>query len=135
VIVADANVIAALWLPTSASDVAEDLVRRDPEWSAPLLWRSEFRSVLAAYLRRHALDLATAGRIAEDAEAHLHGREYQVSSLEVLRRVATSRCSAYDCEYVTLAMELGVPLVTHDREVLKEFPRVARRPEDHLRRV
>jgi len=42
---------------------------------------------------------------------------------------ARSRCSAYDCEFVVLAQELGVPLVTTDAQVLQAFPTVALRPE------
>ncbi|HSN93363.1 MAG TPA: type II toxin-antitoxin system VapC family toxin, partial [Anaeromyxobacteraceae bacterium] len=122
-------VIAGLWLPTSGSEASEGVLARDPEWAAPLLWRSELCSVLAGYLRRGALDLARAARIAEDAEQHLGRREYRVASFEVLRRVAGSRCSAYDCEFVALAEELGVPLVTGDREILQAFPGVAVPPE------
>jgi predicted nucleic acid-binding protein len=133
VIVVDTNVVAGLWLPTSTSAASERVLARDPDWAVPLLWRSEFRSVLAAYLRRGAIDLARAGAIAEDAEAHLQGREYEVPSHRVLHHVARSACSAYDCEFVTLADELGVPLVTHDRAVLTAFPRIARQPERYVR--
>ena len=38
---------------------------------------------------------------------------------------ATSHCSAYDCEFVALALELEVPLVTADRQLLRSFPRIA----------
>ena len=131
-IVVDTNVVAALWLPSSTSSVAERVLARDPDWAAPLLWRSEFRSVLAGYLRRGHLDVERAAAVAEDAEAQLRGREYQVPSHRVLQRVAGSTCSAYDCEFVVLAEDLGVALVTHDRAILGAFPRVARRPEAFL---
>jgi len=39
--------------------------------------------------------------------------------------VLASDCSAYDCEYVALAQDLDVPLVTTDRQVLREFPKIA----------
>ena len=51
-IVVDTNVLAYLWLPGERTTAAERLLKRDPDWNAPLLWRSEFRSVLAGCLRR-----------------------------------------------------------------------------------
>jgi predicted nucleic acid-binding protein len=90
--------------------------------------------VLTGYLRRGAIDVARASAIAEDAEAHLRSREYQVSTHDVLRRVASSRCSAYDCEFVVLAEHLGVPLVTNDRDLLADFPKLARRPDRFVAR-
>jgi predicted nucleic acid-binding protein len=42
-----------------------------------------------------------------------------------MKLVMASGCPAYACEYVALAEDLGVPLVTTDRGVLQAFPRVA----------
>ncbi len=125
-IVVDTNVIAYLWLPGERTAAAERLLRTDPDWNAPLLWRSEFRNVLAGCLRRKDLDLDTALQIADGAEAQLRGREFAVPAAQVLARVHQSDCSAYDCEFVVLAEELSVPLVTSDAKLLKSFPGLAR---------
>ena len=53
------------------------------------------------------------------------GREYSVSSEQVLELVMDSDCTAYDCEYVALAQDLGVPLVTTDKQILRAFPKTA----------
>ncbi len=47
---------------------------------------------------------------------------------------ATAGCSAYDCEFVVLARELRVRLVTFDTEVLQSFPDTADSPETFLSR-
>jgi predicted nucleic acid-binding protein len=39
----------------------------------------------------------------------------------VLQLVSTSRCSAYDCEFVAVAEQLAVPLVTEDLTILAAF--------------
>ena len=122
-IVVDTNVLAALWLPGGQVRAAERSLRRDPEWAAPLLWRSELRNVIATLLRRGVLDLATALSIIDAAEEHLAGKEFAVPSAEVLRLAEGSGCAAYDCEFVALAEELDVPLVTNDRQLLRAFPR------------
>jgi predicted nucleic acid-binding protein len=128
-IVVDTNVLAYLWLPGERTANAERLLRRDPDWNAPLLWRSEFRNVLAGCLRRGDVTLETALQIADEAEGQMRGREYSVPSSQVLARIESSECSAYDCEFVVLAEELGVPLFTADEKLLRSFPSVARRLE------
>jgi predicted nucleic acid-binding protein len=54
-IVVDTNVIAYLYLTGEYSDLSERLLEHDPDWMAPRLWRSEFRNVLALYLRKELL--------------------------------------------------------------------------------
>ena len=46
-IVVDTNVLVYLLVPGEHTEQAERVFRRDPVWAAPLLWRSEFRNVLA----------------------------------------------------------------------------------------
>lgn len=41
----------------------------------------------------------------------------------------SSECSTYECEYVALARELGVPLVTADADLVKAFPGTAVAPQ------
>ena len=127
-IVADTNLLAYLFLGGSGTDAARDVFIRDPEWAAPFLWRSEFRSVLAQYLRKGELTISDALSVQRKAESLLLGREYLVRSDRVLRLVSDSNCSAYDCEFVALASQLRVPLVTSDRQVLAAFPAVATSP-------
>lgn len=44
-IVVDSNVLAYLYLPGEHTAAAERLLEREPEWAAPVLWRSEFRNI------------------------------------------------------------------------------------------
>jgi len=124
-IVVDTNVIGYLYLSGERSEQAERALLKDPLWSAPLLWRSELRNVLALYIKRGALGLEAAQRIMEEATSLMSGREYEVASARVLGLAAASACSAYDCEFVALAQDLDVRLVTVDRGILKEFPDTA----------
>ena len=121
-IVVDTNVLAYLYLPGEYTAQAEALLERDPEWAAPVLWRSEFRNILAGYIRRSTLTFEQARDIQAEAENLLSGAEHDVDSQRVLELVRDSDCSAYDCEFVALAMKLGAALVTMDAKLLRAFP-------------
>lgn len=131
-IVADTNIISYLFLPTAYSAKASRLYLQEAEWAAPSLWRSEFRNVLTLYIRQHILSLSQALAIQEEAEALMLDNEFSITSMQVLTLTDSSHCSAYDCEFVALAKQLSVKLVTEDKKILREFPDVARSLDDFL---
>lgn len=130
-IVVDSNVICYYALPGARTAAADRLRVRDPQWCVPPLWRSEFRNVVLGQIRRGALDLGAAQELVALTEAMLRDNEFAVDSSAILARAAESGCTAYDCEYVVLAENLGVPLVTSDRQVLAAFPDRAVAPEQY----
>ena len=121
-IVVDSNVLAYLYLPGERTADAEALLEQDPEWAAPVLWRSEFRNILAGYTRRKTLTFEQACSLQSEAEDLLSGAEFEVDSRAVLELVRDSDCSAYDCEFIALAIKLDTKLVTADKKVLTAFP-------------
>ncbi len=121
-IVVDTNTIAYLFLEGQYSHEAEALLKQYPVWSAPILWRSEFRNVLALYLRKKILSYQDALNLMKQAERLMQGDEHTVSSSDILELVRRSSCSAYDCEFVALARKLEMPLVTADKKILAAFP-------------
>ena len=124
-IVVDTNVIAYLHLSGEFTSRAEALLQKDPEWVAPLLWRSELRNLLAGYLRRKTLSFDEAREVQAEAESLMAGSEYEVDSQRMLELVRDSECSAYDCEFAALAIRLDVKLATSDSKLLKAFPKLA----------
>ncbi|MBB3061965.1 PIN domain-containing protein [Microbulbifer rhizosphaerae] len=121
-IVADTNVITYLALPSPYTPQAEQLLLRESEWVAPALWRSEFRNVLALYIRKSLVSFEEALAVQAEMEDLLSGNEYEVTSLDVLSLVNKSSCSAYDCEFVALAASLRAPMVTMDKRLASAFP-------------
>ena len=124
-IIADTSLIACLAIRNEDAELAAAVCAADPVWAAPVLWRSEFRHALVKYVQRAGMSLDEAMRALQSAEEIMSGREYQVSSERVLELAARSQCTGYDCEYVALAQDLGVPLVTADPQILKAFPKTA----------
>ena len=125
-IVVDTNVITYLFVPGDRTSAAEALRRRDAEWAAPLLWRSEFRNVLATLGRLGRVELPVAQAMQAQAEQLLAPLEFAVDSDTVLALAADSGCSAHDCEFVALAEYLDVPLVSADRQLKAQFRRRVR---------
>ncbi len=124
-IVVDTSIIVYLYLTGDYSTQAEQALLMDPLWVAPLLWRSEFRNVLALYIRKSFLTLGDAEQVMDKALHLMQGREYETSSHAVLALAAASTCSAYDCEFVALAQDLNIPMITVDKQILRQFPDIA----------
>ena len=132
-IVADTNLIVYLYVKGQRTNQVEAVLQQDPAWAAPLLWRSEFRNTLMGLVKRKDLGLDDVLEIVSEAEQWMMGREYTVVSNKVLQLAVQSGCSAYDCEFVSLAMDLKIPLLTSDRQILRAFPKVAVSPEGFLK--
>lgn len=131
-IIADANLIAYLLLKSEKSSLAEQVFARDAEWYAPILWRSEVRNIIVNYFRHELLALTEPQKVMEKAHALFVDREYFVTSEHVLELAASSRCTAYDCEYVALAQQFGIHLVTADTQLINAFPDIAISLEDFV---
>lgn len=132
-IVVDTNVIGYLFLSSEQSPFAEQAFMKDNEWNAPIIWRSELRNVLALYMRKNLIKLEHAQHIMNSALELLRGREYKVSSFEVLKLASESGCSAYDCEFIAVANDLKVSLLTTDKQLLQRFSGVATSLSDFCR--
>ena len=131
-IVVDTNIVAYLYLESGRSAQVERLLEKETRWAAPILWRSEFRNVLALYIRKNYLSLEEAQEIIIEALMLMNGREYEVASFQVMELVASSECSAYDCEFVALAEDLGTSLITVDKKILRQFPQIAVLLDDYI---
>ena len=131
-IVVDTNIIAYLYISGDKSSQAEQLLSFDSLWNAPILWRSEFRRVLSQYLRKGILSLDDILIIIQQAEKLLDDNEFKVSSAHIMQLINSSTCSAYDCEFVALAQYLDIPLITADKKILREFPKVAKSLDTYL---
>ncbi|MCG2588827.1 type II toxin-antitoxin system VapC family toxin [Rhodohalobacter sulfatireducens] len=129
-IVVDTNVIATMWVPNDMDEWVYKVLKKDDDWVAPLLWRSEFRNILSIYLRKEILEFSVVLRVTEEAEHLMEANEFDVNSTQVMSLVANSSCSAYDCEFVALADDLNIQLVTFDKKIAREFPEIAISPKE-----
>lgn len=131
-IVVDANILAYYHLDSEFSEMAVKAFRRDPHWIVPTLWRSEFQNILAGYLRHKLIQLPKANILVDEAIRMMEESEFPVPAHKVLELVVNSTCSSYDCEYIALAKQFEIPLLTKDKRILGQFPETAVRLEDFI---
>lgn len=123
-IVADTNLIVYLHINGDKSPTALQVLEKDSTWIVPPLWQSEFRNVLAAYMRK-GMPLSQARQIMTSALNSMKDKQIEPSSDKILELISKSQCTAYDTEFIALAQQIGIPLVTADRQILKNFPETA----------
>ncbi len=132
-IVVDTNILAHFWLPSEHTELCEQLFQWDPDWVAPVLWKSEFRNLVILYMRKKLIDLPEALQISEKAGNQMKGREFHVNSIQVYNLADKSDCSSYDCEFISLAEDLDTKLITMDKQNLRSFPERCAKPLDVLK--
>lgn len=123
-IVADTNLIVYLFITGDQTTLAQEVLEKDPHWIVPPLWQSEFRNVLAGYIRR-GMNISRANEIMKDAMLTLENRQVAPSSEKIFDLISKSDCTAYDCEFIALAQQLNIALVTADKQLQLRFPDLA----------
>jgi len=88
--------------------------------------------VVSLHFRKNLINYLEALDAVEKGVKLIGDREHEVSSFAIMEFIQNSGCSAYNCEFIALADRLGVNLITYDKQILKEFPSLAFRPEDYL---
>jgi predicted nucleic acid-binding protein len=121
-IVVDTNVICQYFLRGDSDDVIIGVMRKDPEWVAPYLWMSEARNVLTKLHVHKGEDLTMLSGRLDVAELFMRPRTIRVKSEHVLPIAMESGLTAYDAEFVSVAMELDCPLLTLDRKIRTAYP-------------
>jgi hypothetical protein len=124
-IVVSTDIVAALYLPGENTGTAEAVLKRDPAWASPMLWRTLFPHYVTEPLRLGAVTPGLVVLMLEEAEKLFLSREFPSPARENMRFVFQSQCSAFIAPFLGLAQGLGVPLVTLDSEAVRAFPELA----------
>ena len=125
-IVVDANVVVYFLIEGDRTQAARELMRRDPDWRLPALWRHEYLNVLATLVRAGGATLADGRGLWRLGIEGFGQREEDLDMDEALALAAEHRVSAYDAQYLVLARRLRTVCVTDDRRLQQLFPQLAR---------
>ncbi|HEX3952976.1 MAG TPA: type II toxin-antitoxin system VapC family toxin [Stellaceae bacterium] len=128
-LVLDASVALSWCFDNEATEAGDRLLEQLTEENAavPSIWPLEVANILALSERRNRITSARTAQfvalletlsisVDEETSAHALGR--------VLNLARAQRLTAYDAAYLELAMRLGVPLASKDRDLCDAAERV-----------
>jgi predicted nucleic acid-binding protein len=124
-IVVDSNIVTARNLTSSLTSEAKQVEEKDPVWIVPVLWRYEFQNILASAIKAKQIKPEQALGIWERVSNILIENECEPSASKVIDLVAQYGITAYDGQFIAVALEMGIPCVTEDRELQEKFPGIA----------
>lgn len=124
-IVSDTNLIVYLHVESEFTVRARQVQALDPDWVFPPVTRSEATNVLATLTREKWIDATAAGLLLDRVEPLIVAGSRDVPMKAALELAIERGVSAYDAQFVVLARQLGVFLVTEDGKLKKRFPDVA----------
>jgi len=126
-VVVDVNVLVYLLIEGDQTKQVSDLLKREPEWVAPRLWRDELINVFCTYERLGRANRSENLRRLSLAEQVI-SKTYDIPAGKIFEVAQKSGCSGYDSQYLALAEELGIPLFTFDKQILSAAPNSAFKP-------
>jgi len=133
VIIADTNLIGYLFIDGERTFAAEQVWELDPQWLMPPLWRSEFLNVLTTGVKAMVLTEQQAVVLWWKACELFPRNDQEPRGDEVLRTAIERGISAYDAHFIALAVDLGIPLVTADKDLVRRCSDVAVSIEQFVR--
>jgi predicted nucleic acid-binding protein len=131
VIVADASVVTFLFLEGELSGVAQEIYRIDPNWVTPPILNHELLNILAAVGSSEG-NVQVMEDLWREARGVLGSRQQIPDPLRSLRLAIELGISGYQAQYLALADQLRLPLLTTDRMLLDLLPQKTGRPEVYL---
>ncbi|OGV54250.1 MAG: hypothetical protein A2X45_07700 [Lentisphaerae bacterium GWF2_50_93] len=127
-IAVDTNILVYYMVEGENTTLAQKIKERDPEWIIPPLWKHEFINVLAVIhmqKKKQGKDLTQYQSVWEDALMLFSESETPVDMSKALDLAIKNGISGYDAQFVVMAEDLDVKLVTADKELLRKFPETA----------
>jgi len=125
VIVVDTNVVAYALIEGTHTELARRVRDLDPDWRLPELWRHEYLNILATYAKQGGVTVKTSQRLWREALGLLAPATRPADMSLALELAVEHGVSAYDAQFMALAISLGVPCITEDRLLVKAFPGIA----------
>jgi predicted nucleic acid-binding protein len=130
-IVVDASVVAFLFIEGEESGTVRKLYQADPEWVTPPIMNHEMLAILAAVGATEG-DSSAVETIWREVRGLLGARQQIPDPVRSLRLAVEWGLSGYDAQYLALATQLRLPLLSCDGRLLDAVPGKVVTPESYL---
>lgn len=124
-IVVDTNVLIHLFNDTNLNSIANKILDKDPIWITSSIWQEEYANFLAKFTLTSGKSTAEVCQHYQDVLDQMAASERNIDKIAVLRTAVKYKIRAHDAHFLTLAQEFMVPLITEDKQVLKNCPQIA----------
>jgi hypothetical protein len=131
-IVVDSSVISFLFLEGELTESVKELHRIDSEWITPPILNHEMLNILAVVGTADQA-FAPMEEIWRDLRALLGSRQQVPDPLRSLHLAIELEISGYVAQYVALAQQLNIPLVTEEQRLLEQLPDLCLSIEEALK--
>lgn len=117
-IVIDASVVAYLMIEGEMTDVVRELYRVDSDWVTPPILNHEILSILAA-VGTEEQSSQSVEVIWRDVRALLGAKQQVPDPVNSLRLAVELGISGFDAQYLSLAQQLNLPLITGEARLIE----------------
>lgn len=131
-IVVDSNIVAARNLTSSLTSEAKQL-RKGPRMDCPCSMAIRIPEYPCNRDQSETDQVEQALDIWEKVSKVLIENECELSASKVIDLVAQYGITAYDGQFIAVALEMGIPCLTEDRELQEKFPGIAISMDEFLK--
>jgi len=124
-IVADTCLVFHLLNETFLTASAQEVLKKDPYWILPLLWREEYANILSKLARKEHRTVKEIISHFNHAVHELKHCEIVIDTQKALEISIAYKISVYDAHFVALAVDNNTMVITEDKEILKNCPNLA----------
>lgn len=121
-IVVDTNIVAYLSIEGERTAQARVLWDSDPHWQMPIIWQHEYLNILSTYTRSDGIGLEDAKHLWKIVTQKFIDAHIEIDMSVALDLAVQHNISAYDAQFIALANELEVPLISEDKRLRDRCP-------------
>lgn len=132
-IVVDTCVISYLVNESEFTPSAQKLFEYNPYWIYPPTWQDEYSNIVSKIAKEIKQPIDDAIKNFEFVVSQMSNNEKFVNRSKAIALSIKHGISAYDAQFVALAIDYNTILVTEDKELIRKCPQYAMSMQTYIR--